>query len=55
MADDLINQMEQGKSLVLIVATGEKIVVDNIDLMYTSTYTKPEYKVLGDYYEDEDC
>ena len=55
MADDLINQIEQGQSLVLIVETGEKIVVDNIDLIYLNIYTEPKYKVLGDYYEDEDC
>jgi len=24
-------------------------------LMYTNIYTEPKYKVLGDYYEDEDC
>jgi hypothetical protein len=28
MADDLTNQIEQGQSLVLIVKTGEKIIVD---------------------------
>ena len=55
MADDLTNQIEQGQSLVLVVETGDKIVVDNIDLMYTNIYTEPKYKVLGDYYEDEDC
>lgn len=55
MADDLTNQMEQGQSLVLVVETEEKIVVDNIDLMYTNIYTEPKYKVLGDYYGDEDC
>ena len=55
MADDLINQIEQGQSLVLIVETGEKIVVDNIDLIYLNIYTEPKYKVLSDYYEDEDC
>ena len=53
MADDLINQMEQGQSLVLVVETGKKIVVDNIDLMYGNIYIEPKYKILGDYYGDE--
>ena len=52
MADHIIDRLERGKSLVLVVETGEKIVVDNIDLLYTNIYTEPKYRVLGDYYED---
>lgn len=54
IADDLTDQIERGQSLVLVVETGEKIIVDNIDLMYTNIYNGPKYKVLGDYFgEDE--
>jgi len=53
MANDLIDQIEQGQSLVLVIKTGERIVVDNVILMYTNIYPEQEYKVLDDYHGDK--
>ena len=44
---------EKGQSLVLKVKTGEKIIVDNMELMYTNLYKESEYKILGEYYPNE--
>ena len=52
MADDLMNQMENEQSLVLVVETNEQIVVDNSVLMWSNIYVEPKYKVLGAYYDD---
>lgn len=53
MADLLNDQIERGQSWVRNNETGERFVVDNIELMYTNVYKEPKYTVEEEYWGNE--
>lgn len=48
MADLFNDCMEKGKTVVRNNATGEEIVVENIELMYGNWCKEPKYTILGE-------
>ena len=50
IADMLIDNMEQGESVIHDKITGETFTVSNMDIMYTSKYNDTDrYKITEDY------